>query len=438
MRKMNYLQSGRKRASLLCLAIGLQALLSSGSAEAKPFEFQKDDVVALIGNGLADRMQHTPWVETVLQNELKDLKLRFRNMSFAGDMVNKRPRNKGFTSDEAYLKHVKPSVLLVFYGYNESFAGAGGADGYRSELVKLVKRYQGVVPGVRVALFSPIAFENTGDPNLPNGIEHNARLAAYTDATRRAAEDLGSAYVNLYLPTFQLFESSSERYTYNGVHLNGEGYRKLSEIMADALLEKDVKAGDHLAKLYAAIEDKNWHWHNRYRATDGNDVWGGRSGLRFVDGQTNATVLKHELTMLDVMTANRDPAIWAAAEGRSYKIDDSNVPAPIKVISNVGGKSRSSNKNKEGNLNYLSPEASAAKIKTPEGFEINVFASEVQFPDLANPVQLQVDSKGRLWAASWNTYPKWEPGKAMNDSLMIFEDDDRDGKADKRKIFSNV
>ena len=66
------------------------------------------------------------------------------------------------------------------------------------------------------------------------------------------------------------------------------------------------------------------------------------------------------------------------------------------------------------------------------------FASEEQFPDLANPVQLQVDAKGRLWAASWNTYPKWEPGKEMNDSLMIFEDTDGDGVADKRKIFAHV
>ena len=38
-------------------------------------------------------------------------------------------------------------------------------------------------------------------------------------------------------------------------------------------------------------------------ATDGNDIWGGRSTLTFVDGQSNAEVLKHELTMLDVMTS---------------------------------------------------------------------------------------------------------------------------------------
>jgi azurin len=49
-----------------------------------------------------------------------------------------------------------------------------------------------------------------------------------------------------------------------------------------------------------------------------------------------------------------------------------------------------------------------------------------------------VDGKGRLWAAAWATYPKWEPLKEMNDSLLIFEDTDKDGKADKVKEFAKV
>jgi len=429
--------------ALLLVLGSLSITKLSPAPENGVLEFRENDVVALVGNGLADRMQHSPWVESLLQRELRGKKVRFRNMSFAGDMVNKRPRSKGFTKDEDYLDLVGPDIVFVFYGYNESFAGAGGADKYSAELVQFVQRYRKrpAAKGkkLRFVLFSPIAFEDTGDPNLPKGIEQNANLAAYTEATRKAAAESDSAYVDLYSPTFQLFGSSSKRYTLNGVHLNSEGYRALAGIMAEALLGKKVSAdAKSLSKIYAAVEDKNWHWHNRYRATDGNDVWGGRSGLRFVDGQSNADVLKHELIMLDKMTANRDPAIWAAVEGKSYKVDDSNVPAPVKVISNVGGKSRSSNKQKEGSLKYLSPEESAEKIKIPEGYELKVFASEVQFPDLANPVQLQVDSKGRLWAASWNTYPKWEPLKAMNDSLMIFEDTNGDGVADKRKIFAHV
>jgi len=98
---------------------------------------------------------------------------------------------------------------------------------------------------------------------------------------------------------------------------------------------------------------KTWHWHNRYRATDGNDIWGGRSTLTFVNDQSNAEVLQHELTMFDVMTANRDLLIHARAKGSDLKVDDGNVPPPVPVISNVGGGSKSSSAEKEGNLTYL-------------------------------------------------------------------------------------
>lgn len=428
-------------APLLILCV-VSAFVTRSTDGADPFGFQPKDVVAIYGNGLADRMQHDPWVETVLQSQLKGMDVRFRNMSFSGDMVNKRPRNKGFTNDAEYLQHVGPDVVFSFYGYNESYGGPAGADGYRAELVKLVQRYTELRrekgKDLRFVLFSPIAAENTGDRHLPDGTELNANLAIYTEATRKAAAETGATFVDLFTPTARLFESSDERFTINGIHLNERGYQELADIMSQALLGKPAPSRGELAGLYEKVKDKNWHWHNRYHATDGNDIWGGRSTLTFVDGQSNADVLKHELVMLDVMTANRDKAIWAAAAGKKHVVDDSNVPPPIKVISNVGGGSKSSNAQKEGSIDYLSPEESLAKVKVPEGYELNLFASEVQFPDLANPVQLQVDAKGRLWAASWNTYPKWEPGKAMNDSLMIFEDTDKDGKADTRKIFANV
>ncbi len=432
----------KKCLPLALVLCALPSLLFAQPPKESSFSFKKNDVVAFFGNGLADRMQHTPWVEAVLQSQLKGQDVRFRNMSFSGDIENKAPRNKGFTSEADYLKHVNPDVIFTFFGYNESYGGPGAADAYRGGLVNKVKNYRewsnekGKKP--RIVLFSPIAFEDTGDPNLPDGIQQNANLAAFTQATRRAAAESGATFVDLYSPTYQLFVSSPKRYTINGVHLNEAGYAKLGEIISKALLGKSVAADDKLARIYDAINDKNWHWHNRYRATDGNDVWGGRSGLRFVNNQSNADVLKHELIMLDVLTANRDPAIWAAAAGKPYKIDDSNVPEPIKVISNVGGGSKSSNAQKEGNVDYLSPQESIEKITVPEGYELNVFASEEIFPDLANPVQMQVDAKGRIWAASWNTYPKWHPGTKMNDSLMIFEDTDNDGQADKRIIFAHV
>lgn len=429
------------RTLLLALVLGVTTS-SYGSDGSQSFKFEKNDLVAIYGSGLADRMQHDPWVEAVLQSHLQGMNVRFRTMSFAGDIVNRRPRDEGYTSEVEYLQHVAPSVVFAMFGYNESFAGAEGADAYQAELVTMVNRYRAKrkEAGVdaRFVLFSPIAYESTGDPNLPEGTQLNANLAAYTEATRRAAEVSGATFVDLYSPTFQLFASSPERFTINGIHLNPAGYRQLADIISRALLGKPATNDARLDEIYQAVQDKNWHWHNRFNATDGNDVWGNRSTLTFVDGQSNAEVLKHELTMLDVMTANRDLVIWAATEGRKIKADDSNVPPPIKVISNVGGGSASSSSEKEGTVEYLSPEESVAKIKVPEGYQLNVFASEQMFPDMANPVQMQVDNKGRVWAACWNTYPKWEPLKEMNDTLMIFEDTNGDGVADKRKIFAYV
>ncbi|WP_339613482.1 PVC-type heme-binding CxxCH protein [uncultured Rubinisphaera sp.] len=438
-----FINSLRKTQLLLLLVCCMPGIVAAQSYNvAESFKFQKDDVVAIYGNGLPDRMQHFPWVETVLQSQLKGMNISFRNMSFSGDMVNKRPRNQGFTNDEEYMQHVAPDVIFLMFGFNESFAGPVGADAYQAELVKLVEKYRALRKeagvNVRFVLFSPIAYENTKNPNLPEGTQLNANLAAYTQATRRAASATDVTFVDLYSQTFQLFASSDEQLTLNGIHLNAKGYQRLAGLISQALLGRPAPSAETLEDIYRAVEDKNWHWHNRYRATDGNDIWGGRSTLTFVEGQSNADVLKHELVMLDVMTANRDLVIWAAAQGRSLIADDSNVPSPLKVISNVGGGSKSSSKVKEGSIDYLSPEESLAQITVPEGYELNVFASEEIFPDLANPVQMQIDSRGRLWAASWNTYPKWEPLKTMNDSLMIFEDTDQDGVADKRKIFAHV
>ncbi|MGB4737198.1 MAG: PVC-type heme-binding CxxCH protein, partial [Fuerstiella sp.] len=433
----------RRRHRLPFAMMMLLTLFSSTAAIADTsFEFKQNDVVAIFGNGLADRMQHDPWVETVLQANLKGLNVRFRNMSFSGDMVNKRPRNAGFTNDTEYLQHVAPDVIFIMYGYNESHAGPAGAAAYEGELVKLVESYRALrkQAGVdaRFVLFSPIAYENTGSPHLPEGTELNTNLKAYTVATQKAAAASQATFVDLYSPTLNLFQTSDEQFTLNGIHLNAKGYEQLAGIISDRLLGIPAPPANSLSAVYAAIKDKTWHWHNRYRATDGNAIWGSRSVLSFVDGQTNADVLTHELKMLDLMSANRDKVIWAAAEGQTIAVDDSNVPPPIEVISNVGGGSKSSSAVKEGSTDYLSPEDSLKQIKVPDGFQLNVFASEVMFPDFANPVQLQVDGKGRLWAASWNSYPKWEPGAELKDSLMIFEDTNNDGVADSRKVFAHV
>jgi len=411
--------------------------------DPEKFVFQKGDTIAMIGNGLADRMQHDGWTETFLQAANPDKELTLRNMAISGDRTDHYPRSKGFTPMDDYLRHVGADVIFAFFGYNESFEGAKGLEDFEKKLTGMIREYRGMQPNgesfPRIVLFSPIAHEDLGDPNLPDGKANNKRLALYTAAMQKVAQHEGVAFVDLFGPTKRQFQERDEPLTINGVHLNEAGNRVVGRIIARALSDEKVEAsGEELEALRAAVLDKNWHWHNRYRATDGNDVWGGRSTLKFVNDQSNADVLQHELSMLDVMTANRDPLIWARANGSDWKVDDSNVPDPVQVISNVGGGSKSSNTEKEGNLDYVSGEDGVGMLTVPEGFQVNLFADEKRFPEMVNPVQMQVDGKGRLWVAAWKTYPKWEPLKEMNDALLILPDDDGDGVADRCVEFAKV
>ncbi|MCA9045336.1 MAG: cytochrome C precursor, partial [Planctomycetaceae bacterium] len=416
------------------------AEVPAGYRDPAPFALQKGDVVAILGNGLPDRMQHDGWMETLLQSQLVDQQVAFRNMSTSGDRPNNYPRSSGQMSMTAYLRHVKPTVVFGFFGYNESFDAK--PDEFKQQLLEFVKRTRGAKPNgkdfPRIVLFSPIAHEDTRNPNVPNGRAHNSRLASYTAATAAAAEEAGVAFVDLFHPSLELFKQSKQPLTINGIHLTEEGNRQLAEVIASALLGKPVTTSASLEPLRQSVLDKNLHWWNRYRASDGNDIWGGRSTLAFVDNQTNAAVLQPELAMLDTMTANRDVVVWAKAAGKDATADDSNVQKPVPVVSNVGGGSKSSSAVKEGSLEYLSGEAVLDEIAVAKGFKVSLFADEKRFPQLVNPVQMQFDTKGRLWAAVWPTYPKWEPLKQMDDALIILHDDNNDGVADRVTEFAKV
>lgn len=80
------------------------------------------------------------------------------------------------------------------------------------------------------------------------------------------------------------------------------------------------------------------------------------------------------------------------------------------------------------------PEVQKAAFVVPEGFEINLFAGE---PMIQKPVQMNWDSKGRLWVVSSTTYPHIKPGEAAKDQVVVLEDADGDGRADKSTVFAD-
>ncbi len=112
------------------------------------------------------------------------------------------------------------------------------------------------------------------------------------------------------------------------MHLTEEGNRQLAEVIAQALLGKQVSASPSLEPLREAVLDKDMHWNNRYRASRRQRRVG-----RPLDAEPSPTIrptpscCSTSSSMLDVMTANRDERVWARASGKDKKVDDSNVPA---------------------------------------------------------------------------------------------------------------
>ncbi|HYF36823.1 MAG TPA: PVC-type heme-binding CxxCH protein, partial [Prosthecobacter sp.] len=201
--------------------------------------------------------------------------------------------------------------------------------------------------------------------------------------------------------------------------------------------------------LYAAIEDKNQHWYNRYRIVDSYYVYGGRSGLKFADGeQTNRDVMQREREVLDVMVANRDQRIWDIAQGKKVpeKVDDSNVPPFLDVQTwfgqgikkDAGKNTGQTSKTAEGTSAEILPVAEVKKTFTmAKGFAIDCFASEEDFPELANATMFAFDTKGRLWVCTMPSYPQWRPGDEFQDKIVILEDSDGDGKANYCTTFAD-
>jgi putative heme-binding domain-containing protein len=426
--------------SLLALASVIVTTLLLWASQQPPspskLELKPGDHVCIIGNTLAERMQHYGWLETLLHSRFPKHQLVVRNLGFAGDELTTRLRSANFGTPDEWLTKCKADVVFAFFGYNESFAGEAGLPKFKDDLSKFIKhtlaqKYNGK-SAPRIVLFSPLAHENLKSPHLPDGSANNARLRLYSRAMGEIARAHQVPFVDLFAISHDGKRDIDKPLTLNGIHLSEFGDQIVARLIEGALFDAlQHRETEPLERLRAAVNDKNFYWFQRYRTTDGYSIYGGRADLKFVDGQTNREVAQREMEVLDVMTANRDKRVWGVAQGDNPKVDDSNLPPFIPVKTNKPGKGPN------GEHLYLSGEEAIQHMKLATGFKVNLFASEKEFPELAKPVQMSFDPQGRLWVAVWPSYPHWKPTEEMNDKLLVFEDTNGDGKADKCTTFAD-
>ena len=170
------------------------------------------------------------------------------------------------------------------------------------------------------------------------------------------------------------------------------------------------------------MQEKNLQFFYDYRAVNGCYIYGGRKAPF---GVVNFPA---EFAKLRKMIENRERRIWDIAQGKPVPatIDDSDTGEFVTVKTNVNA-----------TIKITTPYEEASSFTLPEGYAINLFASEVEFADLEDPVSMTFDSKGRLWVTTMPSYPMYLPGKKPNDKVLILEDSNSDGKADRCKVFAD-
>ena len=83
----------------------------------------------------------------------------------------------------------------------------------------------------------------------------------------------------------------------------------------------------------------------------------------------------------------------------------------------------------------VSPEEEQKSFVVPDGFRVELVASE---PDIAKPMNLAFDVRGRLWISSSLEYPFAAAANVTpRDTIRILEDKDGDGKADVVTVFAD-
>jgi putative membrane-bound dehydrogenase-like protein len=420
----------RRLSSLFSLVLTIFVFLPTLAAQV---DLQKGDRIVFIGSNTAERFQYFGYWEALLQAQFKEMNLSVRNQGFNGDEVRFRPRSLDFGTPADHLTRAKADVIFAFFGFSESFRSTAGLATFTQELDQflshtLEQNYSGKSK-TRVVLISPLAFENTGDVNLPKGEVQNADLALYAAAMEAVAKQHDVPFIDLLSLSQKLYAASDQPYTFNGVHLSDDGYKRFAPHFMTALFGVDSKWNDTAEALLPEIQEKNFNYFHNYRAVNGYYIYGGRSRRDHGNPPyTDAYVIENERAKLDEMASAVDQRIWAIANGRDVpaEYDYSETRKLYDVPTNFNTP-----------VNILPPEDAKKHFTIAEGYEINLFASEVDFPELKNPVQFTFDTQGRLWVATMPSYPQYLPPHKPNDKLLVFIDEDDDGKADKMETFAD-
>lgn len=375
------------------------------------FEVSPKEVIVLAGQTNLVREQKAGALEAILSHELKEAKPRFRSMAWEGDTVYEQWRDLNFGDWKSQLDAVGAGIVIAQFGQVESFDGKARLAEFKSAYHRLLDQFSARTP--RLVLVSPMPFEKPVASHAPDLTLRNEEVKAYAEAVREVAKQRGAIYVDLFT-TLSQRAKDLPRLTDNGMHLNDEGLRVVGRLIASQLGVSSSDSDD-LAALKVEIVEKNRLWFDCWRPANWSFVYGDRVTQMFgKPGAADALSLRESFESHKALIAELDERIYAIALGQKFEVPATPPAQPAATV--------------------LSPEEQMAAFTVAEGYEMNLFASELQ--GVAKPTQFSWDERGRMYVACSPTYPQTLPGVKPSDFILILEDTDGDGSADKHTRFA--
>jgi glucose/arabinose dehydrogenase len=392
-------------------------LLGFGARAAERFELREGDRVLFLGDTFFEREGEYGALEARLTAAYPDRAVTYRNLSWSADTPMGRSRasfdwNK---SEKDWLARVKeqvglskPTVAFLSYGMTAALErGAAGAAAFTQELSSLMQAVDEVGgEKTRFVILAPI--QQQGErPDSPRTRD----LEAVTAALQELAAARGATFVNTLNLSRQITRLRMVLYE-SPVILNEQGYQMLASSIAKELGLEAV-GGEGLQILSQAVRHKNGQFFHRWRPANWTYLFGFR---------------KHEQGRNAVEIPKFDPIVetW---DQKIEKLRDLKNQEPA-VVSEVRALAEPRQHVRDPNFR----EQTRPEFEVHPGFKAELWAEN---PQLFKPIQMNWDPQGRLWVASSRVYPQIRPGQDAEDAVVVLEDTDGDGHAEKSTVFAD-
>ncbi len=374
------------------------------------FEVEGQEMIVMVGQENFVREQNYPAFESIMTAHYASKRLSFRSMAWEADTVYEQWRDLNFGSWSDQLRVAEADIILVQFGQMEAMDGPSRLPEFAAAYHRLLDLFAQQTR--RLILVSPMPFERPIASHAPDLTELNDNVALYSQTVKNVARARKAVFVDL----FTALSSSNEkveRLTEDGIHLTPRGLEVVGEAIARQLgVVTPPGRNESLTQLRKVIQAKNRLWFDAWRPANWSFAYGDRVAQMFGRAFGQGPSLHGSLKARGPMIANYESIIHKLVNDEPVEIPSLYTPAAVSVSPPA-----------------LTPKEEASSFELADGYQVNLYASE--HDGVVNPTQMAWDASGRLFVACSPSYPQSLASVQPADYILILEDLDHDGKADK-------